>query len=84
LEEFMAQRKQWRDLSPVQRASVFVLVSIQVSLLVAALADLRRRPAAAVRGPKPVWGAVAFINYIGPLAYFVFGRKQAVSPQPGV
>jgi hypothetical protein len=78
----MSQRKQWKDLAPWQRASVFVMISIQISLLVSALADLRRRPAAQVRGPKPLWAAVAFVNYIGPISYFVFGRKPAVQQLP--
>jgi hypothetical protein len=79
----MSQRKSWRDLSPWQRVSVFVLISIQISLLVAALTDLRRRPAAAVRGPKPLWAVLSFVNYVGPLAYFIFGRKPAAQQLPG-
>lgn len=48
---------------------------MQVSLLVAALADLRRRADEEVKGPKALWTAVAFVNWVGPLAYFVFGRR---------
>jgi hypothetical protein len=78
----MAQRKQWKDLSPAAKASVFVMIGIQISLLVAALTDLRRRPAALVRGPKAFWGIAAFINYVGPISYFVFGRKVASEQLP--
>jgi hypothetical protein len=73
----MAQRKQWKDLTGPQRLSVFVMIGIQVSLLAGALADIRRRPPELIRGPKAMWGVVAFINYVGPISYFVFGRKAA-------
>jgi hypothetical protein len=46
---------------------------IQLALLVAALVDLIRRPS--TRGPKWVWALVIlFINIIGPIVYFTFGR----------
>jgi len=38
--------------------------------------DLARRPAAQVRGPKVVWFAVTFINALGPVAYFLLGRRK--------
>ena len=40
------------------------------------LIDIRRRPAADIRGSKRVWTALAFVNFIGPLAYFRFGRLR--------
>jgi hypothetical protein len=48
----------------------------QVTLLVAALVDLRRRPARKVRGDKRLWTALSFVNYVGPIAYFTVGRKR--------
>jgi uncharacterized membrane protein len=46
---------------------------IQLALLVTALLDLIRRPQ--TRGPKWVWALVIlFVNIIGPIIYFVFGR----------
>jgi hypothetical protein len=44
--------------------------------MLAALLDIRRRPAGQIRGPKGAWVAASFVNTIGPLAYFVFGRKR--------
>ena len=73
------KKKTWSDLSPVQRFLTLVAGAIQVGLLVAALADLRRRPAEQVRGSKAMWAALSFVNFFGPLAYFRFGR----SPEPG-
>jgi hypothetical protein len=78
----MSQRKHWKDLSPWQRIGIFVGVSIQISLLVSALWDIRRRPAEQIRGPKPLWAVVAFVNYFGPIAYFLFGRKPASQQLP--
>lgn len=48
---------------------------IQVGLLVAALLDLRKR--AATNGPKWLWVVIiVFVNIIGPIVYFVAGRKE--------
>lgn len=53
-------------------APVFV---IQIILLVVALLDLRKQTA--TRGPKWVWALVIiFINLVGPIVYFVMGRKE--------
>jgi phospholipase D-like protein len=69
-------KRKWRDLSAPQRAAIAGSAVVQVGLLAAALADLRRRPAKKVRGDKRIWTAVAFVNYVGPIAYFVYGRKR--------
>jgi Phospholipase_D-nuclease N-terminal len=73
------KKKSWSDLSPAQRSLTVIAGAIQISLLIAALADLRRRPADQVRGGKVMWAALSFVNFFGPLAYFKFGR----SPGPG-
>ena len=48
----------------------------ELSLKVAALIDLRRRPRDQVRGPKSMWVALMFVNLIGPVSYFAFGRRK--------
>jgi hypothetical protein len=53
-----------------------LLGTLQLILLVAALIDIHRRNADAINGSKRVWRLVVFINFIGPIAYFVFGRKR--------
>jgi hypothetical protein len=68
--------KKWSDLRPAQRAGAIAMMVVQVSLLIAALVDIRRRPADQINGSKRVWVGVAFINFVGPIAYFVFGRKR--------
>jgi hypothetical protein len=68
-------KKRWGDLSPRQRSAVAAAGTVQVALLVAALADLWRRPADELRGSRALWTAVCFVNFVGPLAYFRFGRR---------
>jgi len=50
--------------------------TVQVALLIAALADIWRRPEEEIRGDKRLWAAVSFVNFIGPISYFVFGRRR--------
>jgi ABC-type uncharacterized transport system permease subunit len=69
------KRTKWRDLSKPQRIAVAVLSIVQFALLGAALWDLRKRPQEQIRGNKRLWMALAFVNWIGPLAYFKFGRR---------
>lgn len=70
------KQKRWRDLSGTQKRGVVILGIIQASLLGAALWDIRHRPADQIRGSKWLWTVVAFVNYVGPLAYFIIGRKR--------
>lgn len=76
----MQPRIRWEDLSPARRAAVFFMGAIQVGLLVAALLDLRCRSDEDLRGSKRFWTFAVFVNWIGPLAYFFYGR-QCPSPQ---
>ena len=71
-----SKNKRWSDLSTEQRAGVIALGTFQVSLQIAALVDIRRRPAEQIKGRKATWVAVSFINTFGPLAYFKFGRRR--------
>jgi hypothetical protein len=68
--------QRWGDLSSGQRAMVVLAGTVQVALLGAALSDLKRRSSAEVNGSRAAWTAVSFVNFIGPLAYFAFGRKR--------
>jgi len=70
------QPKQWQDLTDRQKRGIVVLGVLQLALLAAALIDIRRRPAEEINGSKRLWTMVVFINGIGPIAYFVFGRKR--------
>ena len=72
----MKRGKSWDELSAGQRALVVVASIVQLSLLFAALTDLRRRPADQINGSKRRWVALSFVNFVGPLSYFAFGRKR--------
>jgi hypothetical protein len=50
------------------------VILIQVGLLVAAYVDLARRKQ--TLGPKWIWVLVILVSYIGPIIYFVAGRKE--------
>jgi hypothetical protein len=71
------REKQWQDLTHTQQRGIVFLGVLQLALLITALIDIRRRPADAINGSKRLWTAVVFINGIGPIAYFVFGRKRS-------
>jgi len=69
------QPKQWQDLTATQKLGIVVLGLIQFTLMAAALWDIRQRPADEIKGSKRMWTAAAFINFFGPIAYFLVGRK---------
>ena len=68
--------KRWGDLSSTQRKAVVLSGVVQLGLLAAALADIYRRPAEEIRGDKRLWAVVAFVNFVGPVSYFLFGRRR--------
>lgn len=75
----MAKRR-WRDLSEHTRRLILITGAFEGALKIAALLDLRRRPADQVRGSKKAWGAaIVLINSAGavPIAYFLRGRRKA-------
>ena len=72
----MATRKKWSELGSRNRRLIAVLGVVEVVLLAAALFDIKRRPAEQIKGPKWMWSALAFVNIVGPLAYFVLGRRR--------
>lgn len=69
-------RPRWSELRASQRAGITIGGIIQIALLIAALIDIRRRPAEQIHGRKWVWTLAAFVNFIGPISYFLFGRKR--------
>lgn len=72
----MRQSKRWDDLSSEQQTAIVLGSIIEVVLTTAALIDLARRPADLVRGPKWAWAAGSFVQPVGPIAYFAFGRRK--------
>jgi hypothetical protein len=78
----MAARKQWSDLSGRTRGLLITAAVVEGALKVAALIDMKRRPASQIRGPKWLWAAVVTVVSsagVVPIAYFVFGRRRPQS-----
>jgi hypothetical protein len=78
----MVARRQWSDLSPRTRRLLTITAVAEAILKLAALIDLKRRPASQVRGPKWLWATVlAVVSSAGvvPISYFIFGRRQPPS-----
>jgi hypothetical protein len=69
-----SNQKKWQDMSTCRKSIVVVAAVVQIALAVRAWADLARRPKSEVRGRKAWWASVIGINYVGPLAYFRWGR----------
>jgi Family of unknown function (DUF5652) len=75
-------RERWSQLSPRARRVIVVSSAIEGALKIAALIDLARRPASAVRGSKAAWVvSVSLVNSLGvlPIVYFVRGRRSSGS-----
>jgi hypothetical protein len=79
MEDVMAARRQWSDLSPRTRRLIMAAATAEAGLKAAALIDIKRRPASQVRGPKWLWAVVVtLVNSFGgaPISYFLFGRRR--------
>lgn len=70
------KKPRWKDMSPQQQMATLVAGSVQLALAATAWTDLARRPAKRVNGPKGVWAAVIGVNFAGPIAYFIWGRRR--------
>lgn len=84
-EDVMAVRKQWSDLSERTRKLLIIGAVAEGMLRVAALIDIKRRPASQIRGRKWMWAAVvAVVSSAGvvPISYFAFGRRRQPRSQP--
>lgn len=68
--------RRWQDMSRRQQIQVIVAAIVQIALAVTAWTDLAKRPASRVNGPKAVWGVIIGVNFFGPIAYFIGGRKN--------
>jgi hypothetical protein len=71
--------QQWSDLSTRRKTGMLVAASIHLALAATAWTDLARRPAEQVNGPKALWAVLIAVNFIGPVSYFLFGRKRESS-----
>jgi hypothetical protein len=81
-EAAMAAKRTWSDLDESTRKLIITVAVVEGILKVAALIDIKRRPASQIRGPKWLWAPlVAVVNSarVVPISYFVFGRRRPQS-----
>ncbi|MNH36251.1 Negative regulatory protein YxlE [compost metagenome] len=63
------------QLGNIPWAIIAPLIVVQLILMIVALFDLRKIHA--TNGPKILWVfIIVFINLLGPITYFIVGRKQ--------
>jgi hypothetical protein len=53
-----------------------VLGALELSGKVAAAHDIKHRPAEQIRGSKLFWRMALVVNTLGPLGYFLLGRRS--------
>jgi len=71
----MGRSRRWDESSTRSKVLVMLLVAVQVSLAVSAWTDLYERPVEHVNGPKGRWAAIIAVNFVGPMLYFIRGRR---------
>ena len=67
--------QQRRSSSPAQARAIGQGI-INLALMIWTIRDIRRRSADEIKGNRKFWMFAAFAPPIGPIAYFVFGRKR--------
>jgi hypothetical protein len=72
----MRQANKWSELTTRQRRAILIGASVQFSLLFSALWDIWHHPPEEINGDRRVWTFASFVSFVGPLAYFLFGRKR--------
>jgi hypothetical protein len=69
-------KKRWSDFSPRQQKAIVFGAIAELIMTTIALGDLARRPAKQVRGPKVAWLLSFVVQPVGPLFYFLVGRRN--------
>lgn len=63
------------ELTTAQWVLIVALGIAQFGLLIAGLVAVLRAPAQRLTAPRVVWAAICFVQFIGPVIFFVAGRK---------
>lgn len=72
----MSRKKTINDLTAGQKKGLGILSAVQFLLAGAALVDIWRQPRTEIRGSRAAWSAACAVNFVGPITYFVFGRRR--------
>lgn len=68
----------WNQLSPTMQTVVLVVGAVQVLLWIVALISWARTPAERMSLPRVAWLLIILLaNGIGPIAWFVAGRRPS-------
>lgn len=59
--------------------SLILLALVSFGLLIAALVTIFTTPRERLTAPPLVWALISFVNIIGPIIFFVGGRKPAAA-----
>jgi hypothetical protein len=66
----------WKGLDTGRKAGVLVTGAVQMALAATAWRDLSKRAASQINGPKGLWAVIIAVNWVGPIAYFIGGRRK--------
>jgi len=69
------KKRRWSDFSRGQQTAIVLGAIGELIITTIALRDLARRPATEVRGWKLLWVLAFFVQPIGPVLYFLLGRR---------
>lgn len=72
----MPGRRSWSELRPDEKKLIGAAGAVQITLMVLALRDIWKRPPSSIRGSRGAWTAASFVNFVGPITYFLFGRRR--------
>lgn len=61
--------------SRAKRCFLLFMSLVQFALQIAAWVSLVRRDQRDINGPKWFWFGASFVNFVGPIAYLMGGRK---------
>ncbi len=67
---------EWKEFSLPAKIGIISAVVAELAAKAGVWADLAKRPADKVRGPKWLWAVLSLVNGFGPGAYFLVGRKE--------
>jgi hypothetical protein len=68
--------KPWKASSAAKGARAAAQGIVNLVLVIWAVRDIRRRSDDEINGRRKMWMMAAFAPPVGPIAYFLFGRKR--------
>ncbi|MDT2009100.1 hypothetical protein FXW78_43190 [Rhodococcus opacus] len=71
------RRRSWSDLTTCQRGAVVAPAGVELSLAVAAWADLASRDPRELHGSTRKWAAIISVNFVGQIVYSTRARRAS-------